>query len=160
MNNKTVKFLKIVCYVMLALIPLWVIVYSIYSYGVFTSSGGEDIIHWDSPLIGIKVAVFIAHRIALFTMAILLAAFVINILKNLKNGIIFNRANVMLLWVMVIVLSFYAFLSDNIDIAYSPTEHFDLVLSDNVFLYPLMSLIIALLYKIAYDTAEEQKLTI
>ena len=160
MNKKSVKFLKIVCYVMLALIPLWLIVYGIYSYGVFTSTGGEDIIHWGSPRIGIKVAVFIAHRVALFAMAVLLTAFVINILKNLKNGTIFNRANVLLLWVMVIVLSIYAFLSDNIEIAYSPTEHFDLVLSDNVFLYPLVALIIALLYKIAYDAAEEQKLTI
>lgn len=160
MNKTSVKYLKIVCYVMLALIPLWLIVYGIYTYGVFTSTGGEDIIHWDSPRLGIKVAVFIAHRIAIITMAVLLAAFVINILKNLKSGTIFNRANVTLLWIMVCVLTIYSFLSDNIHIATAPTEHFDLVLSDNVFLYPLVSLIIALLYKIAYDTAEEQKLTI
>lgn len=160
MNKTTVKFLKIVCYVMLVLIPLWLIIYGIYTYGVFTSTGGEDVIHWDSPRIGLKVTVFIAHRIALFTMAVLIAAFVINIFRNLKNGTIFNRANVALLWVMVIVLTIYSFLSDNLDIAFSPTEHFDVVLSDNLFLYPLVSLIIALLYKIAYDASEEQKLTI
>lgn len=160
MNKTSVKYLKIVCYVMLVLIPLWLIVYGIYTYGVFTSTGGEDVIHWGSPLIGLKVTVFIAHRIALFTMAMLLAAFVINILRNLKNGTIFNRANVVLLWVMVILLTIYSFLSDNLDIAFSPIEHFDVVLSDNLFLYPLVSLIIALLYKIAYDASEEQKLTI
>ena len=160
MNNKTVKFLKIVCYVMLALIPLWVIFYGIQSYFVLTNGTGEGVIHWDSPMIGLKLTMFIVHRIALLTMAGLFAAFIINILRYLKDGTIFNRANVTLLWIMVCVLPIYSFLSDNMSIVCSPSEHGELVITDNVFLYPLVALIIAFLYKIAYDVAEEQKLTI
>ena len=158
--NKTVKFLKIVCYVMLALTPLWVIFYCIQSYFVLTSGNGEGVIHWDSPMIGLKLSMFIVHRIALLTLACLFAAFIINILRYLKDGTIFNRANVTLLWIMVCVLPIYSFLSDNMSIVCSTSEHGEVVLTDNVFLYPLIALIIAFLYKIAYDVAEEQKLTI
>lgn len=160
MNNKTVKFLKIVCYVMLALIPLWVIFYGVQSYFVLTNGTGEGVIHWDSPMIGLKLTMFIIHRIALLTMAGLFAAFIINILRYLKNGTIFNQANVTLIWIMVCVLPIYSFLSDNMSIVCSPSEHGKIVLTDTLFIYPLVALIIAFLYKIAYDVAEEQKLTI
>lgn len=158
--NKTVKFLRVVCYVMLTLIPLWVIFYGIQSYFVLTTGSGEGVIHWDSPLIGLKLTMFIVHRLAMLTIAGLFAAFIINILRYLKDGTIFNKANVTLLWVMVCVLPIYSFLSDNMSIACSSSAHGKVVLTDNVFLYPLIALIIASLYKIAYDVAEEQKLTV
>lgn len=160
MNKKTVKFLKIVCYVMLALIPLWLIFYGVQSYFVLTTGSGEGVINWDSPRIGVKVTFFILHRLAMLTMSGLFTAFIINILRYLKDGTIFSRVNVILLWVMVLVLPFYSFLSDNMSIAYAKTDELAVVVTDNVFLYPLVALIIASLYKIAYDVAEEQKLTI
>ena len=160
MNKKTVKFLKIVCYVVLALIPSWMIFYGIQSYYVLTTGSGAGVINWGSPRIGVKVTFFILHRLAMLTMAGLFTAFIINILRYLKNGTIFSRANVVLLWVMVLVLPIYSFLSDNISIACQRTDNLALVMTDNVFLYPLVALIIASLYKIAYDVAEEQKLTI
>ena len=160
MNKKTVKFLKIVCYVMLALIPLWVIFYGIQSYFVLTTGSGDGVINWDSPRIGVKLTFFILHRLAMLTMAGLFTAFIVNILRYLKDGTIFSRANVILLWIMVLVLAIYSFLSDNMSIACAKTEELALVITDNVFLYPLVALIIASLYKIAYDVAEEQKLTI
>ena len=160
MNKKTVKFLKIVCYVMLALIPLWLIFYGIQSYYVLTTGSGEGVINWDSPRIGVKLTFFILHRLAMLTMAGLFTAFIINILRYLKDGTIFSRANVILLWVMVLVLPIYSFLSDNKGIACEPTDNLAIVITDNMFLYPLVALIIASLYKIAYDVAEEQKLII
>ncbi|MBR5118769.1 MAG: hypothetical protein IK100_09015 [Muribaculaceae bacterium] len=160
MSKKSVKFLKIVCYVMLALIPLWLIFYGIQSYFVLTTGSGDGVINWDSPRIGVKLTFFILHRLALLTMVGLFTAFLINILKYLKGGTIFSHANVVLLWVMVIVLPIYSFLSDNMSIACEKTDKLALVITDNVFLYPLIALIVAFLYKIAYDAAEEQRLTI
>ena len=160
MSKKTVKFLKIVCYVMLALIPLWLIFYGVQSYYVLTTGSGEGVINWDSPRIGVKVTFFVIHRLAMLTMAGLFTAFIINILRYLKDGTIFSRANVILLWVMVLVLPIYSFLSDNMSIACAKTDELAVVVTDNVFLYPLVALIIASLYKIAYDVAQEQKLTI
>ena len=160
MNKTTVKFLKIVCYVILALIPLWIIFYGVQSYFVLTTGSGDGVIHWDSPRIGVKLTFFILHRLDMLTMAGLFTAFIVNILRYLKDGTIFSRANVILLWVMVLVLPFYSFLSDNISIACERTNNLAIVVTDNMFLYPLVALIIASLYKIAYDVAEEQKLTI
>ena len=160
MNKTTVKFLKIVCYVILALIPLWIIFYGVQSYFVLTNGSGEGVINWDSPRIGVKLTFFVLHRLAMLTMAGLFTAFIVNILRYLKDGTIFSRANVILLWVMVLVLPFYSFLSDNVSIACERTNNLAIVVTDNMFLYPLVALIIASLYKIAYDVAEEQKLTI
>lgn len=160
MSKTSVKFLKIVCYIVLALIPVWLIFYGVQSYYVLTTGSGEGVINWDSPRIGVKVTFFVMQRIAMLVMAGLFTAFIINVLRYLKDGTIFSRANVILLWVMVLVLPIYSFLSDNKGIAYEPTDNLAIVITDNTFLYPLVALIIASLYKIAYDVAEEQKLTI
>lgn len=160
MSKTSVKFLKIVCYIVLALIPVWLIFYGVQSYYVLTTGSGEGVINWDSPRIGVKVTFFILHRIAMLTMAGLFTAFIINILRYLKDGTIFSRVNVILLWVMVLVLPIYSFLSDNKSIACAKTDELAVVITDNMFLYPLVALIIASLYKIAYDVAEDQKLTI
>jgi len=160
MNKTTVKFLKVVCYVMLALIPFWLIFYGVQSYFVLTTGSGEGVINWGSPRIGAKVTFFVLHRLAMLTMAGLFTAFIINILRYLKNGTLFSRANVTLLWVMVLVLPIYSFLSDNVNIACAKTDELTVVVTDNIFLYPMVALIIASLYKIAYDVAQEQKLTI
>ena len=127
---------------------------------VLTTGSGEGVINWDSPRIGVKVTFFVMQRIAMLVMAGLFTAFIINVLRYLKDGTIFSRANVILLWVMVLVLPIYSFLSDNMSIAWERTDNLAIVVTDNMFLYPLVALIIASLYKIAYDVAEDQKLTI
>lgn len=160
MSKTSVKFLKIVCYIVLALIPVWLIFYGVQSYYVLTTGSGEGVINWDSPRIGVKVTFFVMQRIAMLVMAGLFTAFIINVLRYLKDGTIFSRSNVILLWVMVLVLPIYSFLSDNMSIACEPTDNLAIVVTDNMFLYPLVALIIASLYKIAYDVAEDQKLTI
>lgn len=160
MKDKSVKFLKIVCYVILAFIPLWLIFYGVQSYYVLTTGSGEGVINCESPRIGVKLTFFVLHRLAMLTMAGLFTAFIVNILRYLQNGTIFSRANVILLWVMVLVLPFYSFLSDNMNIACAKTAELTVVVTDNMFLYPVVALIVASLYKIAYDVAEEQKLTI
>ena len=160
MSKTSVKFLKIVCNIVLALIPVWLIFYGVQSYYVLTTGSGEGVINWDSPRIGVKVTFFVMQRIAMLVMAGLFTAFIINVLRYLKDGTIFSRSNVILLWVMVLVLPIYSFLSDNMSIACERTDNLAIVVTANMFLYPLVALIIASLYKIAYDVAEDQKLTI
>ena len=160
MEKTSIKALRIVCYVSLVCMPLWVLFYGIQSYFVLTTGSGDGVINWDSPRIGVKVALFVMNRITIVAMAGLFGAFVVNILRYLKNGVIFNRVNVVLLWVMVAVLPVYSFVSDNMGIACTASEHFDVVLTDNPFVYTVVALIVALLYKMGYDAAEEQKLTI
>ena len=160
MEKGTIKALKIVCYVVLVGVILWVAFYAMQSYFVLTTGSGHGVINWGSPRMGLKLTWFVVNRITLLLMAGLMGAFVFNILKYLSGGTIFNHANVVLLWIMAIILPIHSFISDNMGIACSASEHFDLVLTDSPFVYAVMALLVALLYQLAYRAAEEQKLTI
>ena len=59
---------------------------------------------------GLKLTIFTLNRVSILLMAGLMAAFVVNILKYMSGGTIFNRANVVLLWVMTIVLPIHSFI--------------------------------------------------
>jgi len=69
-------------------------------------------------------------------------------------------ANVRLLWALSVAVPVYAFISDNVGQACSATSELDLVLTDRVFIYTLIVLLVAQLYKVGYDAAQEQQLTI
>lgn len=160
MEKTSIKTLKIVCIFALICVAMWVVFYSIQTYYVLTSGSGEGVINWGSPRMGLKLSLLVTNRLTILLIGGLMAAFVINILKYLKGGRIFNRANVVLLWIMTIVLPIHSFVSDNMSIATSASAHFDMVLTDSPFVYAIVALLVALLYKLAYDAAEEQKLTI
>ena len=160
MEKTTVKSIKAVCYVALVLVAMWVVFYCIQSYYVLTTGSGHGVINWGSPNIGAKLALFWINRLTILVLAGLFTAFVFNILKSLKTGAIFTRSNVIVLWAIVIVIPIYAFVSDNMGYACSTAETSDLMLTDGPFVYTIVALLVAMLYKVAYDTAEEQKLTV
>ena len=160
MKKTSSKALKIVCIFALICIALWVAFYANQSYYVLTTGSGHGVINWGSPNMGSKLTMFAVNRLCILLMAGLMSAFVFNILKYLKGGTIFNRANVVLLWIMAIVLPIHSFISDNMGYACSATDHYEWGLTDTPFVYAIVAVIVAMLYKLAYDAAEEQKLTI
>ena len=160
MKKTSSKVLKIVCVFALICTLLWVVFYAVQTYFVLTEGSGNGVINWGSPHIGRKLTVFVINRITILTLAELMGAFVFNILKYLRGGMIFNRANVVLLWIMAVVLPIHSFISDNMGFACSDADHFDWMLTDTPFVYAIVAVIVAMLYKVACDTAEEQKLTI
>ena len=160
MKKTSSKALKIVCVFALICIALWVAFYANQSYYVLTTGSGHGVINWGSSNMGSKLTMFAVNRLCILLMAGLMAAFVFNILKHLKGGTIFNRTNVMLLWVMAIVLPIHSFISDNMGYACSATDQYEWCLTDTPFVYTIVAVIVAMLYKLAYDAAEEQKLTI
>ena len=160
MKKTSNRVLKIVCVFALICILMWVAFYAIQSYYVLTTGSGHGVINWGSPCMGSKLTMFVINRLMIITLAGLMAAFVFNILKHLKGGTIFNRANVVLLWIMAIVLPIHSFISDNMGYACSATDQYEWCLTDSPFVYAIVALIVAMLYKLAYDAAEEQKLTI
>lgn len=160
MRKTSYRTLKIVCFLALVCIAIWVTFYAIQSYFVLTTGSGKGVINWSSPRIGLKLTIFALNRITILLLAGLMAAFVLNILRYLKGGTIFNHANVVLLWIMVIVLPIHSFISDNMGFACSTSEHGEILLTDSPFVYAIVALLVAMLYKLAYDVAEDQKLTI
>ena len=160
MEKASKKVLTVMCVLALICTLLWVAFYAIQSYFVLTTGSGNGVINWGSPNMGSKLTMFIINRILILIMAGLMAAFVFNILKHLKGGTIFNHANVVLLWIMAIVLPIHSFISDNMGYACSATDQYEWCLTDTPFVYAIVAVIVAMLYKLAYDAAEEQKLTI
>ena len=160
MEKSSKKVLKVLCVFALICTLMWVAFYAIQSYYVLTTGSGNGVINWGSPNMGSKLTMFVINRIMIITLAGLMAAFVFNILKHLKGGTIFNRANVVLLWVMAIVLPIHSFISDNMGYACSATDQYEWCLTDTPFVYAIVAVIVAMLYMLAYDAAEEQKLTI
>lgn len=160
MEKTSYRALKVICVVALVGIVLWVVGYAVQTYYILTTGSGQGVINWGSPRMGLKLTVFTLNRVSILLMAGLTAAFVFNILKYLRGGTIFSHGNVVLLWVMAIVLPIHSFIGDNMSIATSATEHFDVVLTDTPFVYLFVTLLVALLYKLAYNVAKEQELTI
>ena len=160
MKKTSNRVLTIVCILALVFILMWVVFYAIQSYYVLTTGSGHGVINWGSPNMGSKLTMFIVNRLTILLIAGLLAAFVFNILKHLKGGRIFNRANVVLLWIMAIVLPIHSFISDNMGFACSASDHYEWCLTDTPFVYAIVAVLVAILYQLACDAAEEQKLTI
>ena len=160
MKKTSKNVLTAVCVFALIGTLMWVVFYAIQTYYVWTAGSGEGVLNWGSPHIGRKLTVFVINRITILTLAGLMAAFVFNILKCLWGGMIFNRANVVLLWVMAIVLPIHSFIGDNMGFACSDSDHFEWMLTDTPFVYMIVAVIVAMLYKLACDAAEEQRLTI
>ena len=160
MKKTSNRVLTVVCVFALICTLMWVAFYAIQSYYVLTTGSGHGVINWGSPNMGSKLTMFVINRIMILTLAGLMAAFVYNILKHLRGGTIFNRANVVLLWIMAVVLPIHSFISDNMGFACSDADHFDWRLTDTPFVYAIVAVVVAMLYKLAYDAAEEQKLTI
>ena len=160
MKQSSIKTLKGLCYAALFVIALGLVFLCIQSYYILTTGSGQGVINWDSPRIGLKLGIFIANRVSILILMGLFVAFVINILKYLRDGQIFNRANVRLMWALSAMVPIYAFLADNVGQACSATSEMNIMVSSDFFVYTLIVLIVAQLYRVAYDAAEEQKLTI
>ena len=127
MKKSSKRTLQIVCVLALICIVLWVAFYAFQSYFVLTTGSGHGVINWGSPNMGGKLTMFVINRLLIIALAGLMAAFVFNILKHLKGGTIFNRANVVLLWIMAVVLPIHSFISDNMGFACSATDQHEWV---------------------------------
>ena len=160
MKHSSIKVLKGLCYAASAVVALGLVFLCVQTYFILTTGSGNGVINWDSPRLGLKLGIFIADRVAILILAGLFVAFVVNILKYLREGQIFNRANVRLMWALSVMVPIYAFLADNVGQACSATSEMHVALSSDFFVYTLIVLIVAQLYKVGYDAAEEQKLTI
>ena len=160
MKQSSIKVLKGLCYAALAVVALGLVFLCVQTYYILTTGSGHGVINWASPRLGLKLGIFIADRVAILVLAGLFVAFVVNILKYLREGQIFNRANVRLMWALSVTVPIYAFLADNVGQACSATGEMHVALSSDFFVFTLIVLIVAQLYKVGYDAAEEQKLTI
>lgn len=162
MKKTSSKVLKTVCVIAIIFVIVWVVAFAEYANHVLTEPSGQGVINWSAPQIGLRVALFTLRCLLVLVIAGLLIAFVKNTLNHLKGGAIFNRKNVKLLWALAIVFPIYSLLGDHMPLVLSGVDIADwrFMLSANTLVGGIVIALVALLYKLAYDAAEEQKLTI
>ena len=85
MKKTSNRVLTIVCVFALICTLMWVAFYATQSYYVLTTGSGHGVINWGSPNMGGKLTMFVINRLLILTLAVLMAAFVFNILKHLKG---------------------------------------------------------------------------
>ncbi len=141
-------------------ITIWVLFSLLQSYYMLTSNSDTGVINWESNTITSQLLVFTLQRCLLLALALLYFFFIKNILKYLKEGTIFTKGNIRLIRIVSVIYPFYAFLSDNLGYSFTQNETYSFVLTDTPFVSLLAFLIIGQLYKLAYEVAETEKLTI
>ena len=159
MKRKT-KILLIAITVMVCLICLvnaaWLIIQSGCITGFFASNNEQ--VQWNDEVIGIQQSIFWGRLLTGLIFDALLIAFMFKSLLALKSGILFPKANALILVVAAAVNLLYNFCDSNIGIVVESDRM--LVIDDKTLLLPLILTAFALIYSLAAKISEENRLTI
>ena len=157
MTKKTIKNIRICCFVALASCLVWAIstiADFIILFGSYASSHPVD---WSQNTF-LKVFIFfcyVAGTIALIGMCVKV---VFNTLKGLRENIAFPRSNEKLMfW---IALADFVYLFGRADFSLLWKDDVVLQLTHTNFLSPFFLLFFAFMYKVAADAVEENNLTV
>lgn len=126
------------------------------SFDVCTN--GSDLA-WREDLFQMQMIIFIGKLFFKTAFYILLFFFLIKQHKAIKNGVLFPRANVLIMYFMAAFYFLGNFCQENIKTFISAeTPH--IVLNFDTTIYTLLLIIFALMYKVAAKVSEENNLTI
>lgn len=115
-------------------------------------------VEWNEEIIGWQRRIIISNIATTYLLAAVMVTFIINIFRGLKKGVIFNRCNTIVIFIgaaIYVLYSFYAYTA--MDAATG--RHVNSIDTD-IFIYPLLIIILGLLHKLAVEASEENNLTI
>ena len=152
-NSKSLLGIAIVIF-LLSLVSISVLF--VQSFDVCTN--GSDLA-WREDLFQMQMIIFIGKLFFKTAFYILLFFFLIKQHKAIKNGVLFPRANVLIMYFMAAFYFLGNFFQENIKTFISAeTPH--IVLNFDTTIYTLLLIIFALMYKVAAKVSEENNLTI
>ena len=152
-NSKSLLGIAIVIF-LLSLVCISVLF--VQSFDVCTN--GSDLA-WREDLFQMQMIIFIGKLFFKTAFYILLFFFLIKQHKAIKNGVLFPRANVLIMYFMAAFYFMGNFCQENIKTFISAeTPH--IVLNFDTTIYTLLLIIFALMYKVAAKVSEENNLTI
>lgn len=152
-NSKSLLGIAIVIF-LLSLVSISVLF--VQSFDVCTN--GCDLA-WREDLFQMQMIIFIGKLFFKTAFYILLFFFLIKQHKAIKNGVLFPRANVLIMYFMAAFYFMGNFCQENIKTFISAeTPH--IVLNFDTTIYTLLLIIFALMYKVAAKVSEENNLTI
>ena len=113
---------------------------------------------WNPDIKGWQIFILAARFIGITALFILCCIFLYRTNQGLKNGEIFPKSNIALIRWSALVTALLAFVQNNYDAVVKGESA--LMLDSNVFLVPLVVLLFAGLYKMAYLAAKDSNLAI
>ena len=117
-----------------------------------------DPLTWNPDIKGWQIFILAARFVGITSLFILCCIFLHRTNKGLKDGVLFPKSNISLLRWTALVAALLAFVHSNYDAVVKGES--TLVLDSNFFLIPLIVLLFAGLYKMAYLAAKDSKLAI
>lgn len=160
MKDKTLKNIKICCYIALAFCLVWVISNVIninFTLGLVGVKASSHSINW-SENTAMKTIVLVCYVLGTLAMIALCVKAVFNTLKGLRENTVFPRSNEKLMFWIALADFVYLFGYCNLQILWD--DDAVLALTNNIFIYPFFLLFFAFMYKVAADAVEENNLTI
>lgn len=113
---------------------------------------------WNPDMKGWQIFILVARFIGITLLFILCCIFLYRTNKGLKDGEIFPKSNIRLIRWTALVAALLAFVHSNYEAAVKGESEF--LLDSNTILIPLIVLLFAGLYRMAYLAAKDSKLTI
>ena len=113
---------------------------------------------WNPEIKGWQIFILAARFIGITLLFALCCVFLYRTNKGLKDGVLFPKSNISLIRWTALVAALLAFVHSNYDAAVKGES--TLVLDSNFFLIPLIVLLFAGLYKMAYLAAKDSSLAI
>lgn len=152
MKEKTIKAIKGISIAVLVMIAL--------ETGLDTYFWSERWrnVEWNAEIIGWQRRIIISNIVTTYLLAAVMVTFIVNIFRGLKKGVIFSRCNTTVIFAgaaIYTLYSFYAYTAMNAATA----KHVNSIDTD-IFIYPLLIIILGLLHKLAVKASEENNLTI
>ena len=158
MKNKTLKNIRVCCYVALAFSIVWAALtvsnFIVIFWGKFASSHPMD---WSTNTT-MKTIVLTCYLLGSVAMIVLCAKTVFNTLKGIRENTVFPRSNEKLLFWISLADFIYLVGSRNFPILWKEDVAFQLTHTN--FVTPFFLLFFAFMYKVAADAVEENNLTI
>jgi heme/copper-type cytochrome/quinol oxidase subunit 2 len=113
---------------------------------------------WNPDIKGWQIFILVARFVGLTALFVLCCIFLHRTNKGLKDGEIFPKSNISLIRWTALVAALLAFVSSNYPAVVKGES--EMMLESNTILIPLIVLLFAGLYKMAYLAAQDSKLAI
>ena len=127
------------------------------TFGYF-GEPAEEAIAWSEGIKGLQMSIVFLRCLGVFTFFGSLLLFIVYSVHSIREGVLFPRKNIALLYVCVLASFIYFLCNDNLHIVTQAERSFRITFEALV--VPSLILVFAFLYKAAVQINEENSLTI
>lgn len=152
MKENTIKSIKVIS---ITAIVMMAIVTSLDTY--FWTERWKNV-EWNPEYINWQRMVVTCHIVSTYLLTAAVITFIVNVLRNLKKGVIFCRANTFVIYAGALIFFLYSNFATTAQDAAQGTYAY--AIDTDSLICPLLIIIMGLLHKLAVEASEENNLTI